>query len=90
MGAIDHPLAAPADFLKQPVVAKFHLDSARLLSTIILIKRSETGSKQTHAAKSARRICKNGRTAFCAYALNFISLITQWRSSLHCTDRKLS
>ena len=45
MSAINNSLAAPANFLKQRLVAKFHLDSARLLSTIVLIKRSETGSK---------------------------------------------
>jgi hypothetical protein len=45
MGAINNGLAAPADFLKQRIVTKFHLDSGRLLSTIVLIKRSETGAK---------------------------------------------
>src|SRR6266516_3492120 len=85
---INHPLTAPTNFLHELVVAELHLRSSRLLPLAVpLIKRTETGSKQTQAAKSAWRIAKYGRRAFCAHALNSVSLGDQSRSSLLCTDR---
>ena len=53
-----------------------------------LEKRCQRGVKKTQTTESLWRIREDGRTAFCAHALNFISLSTQWRSSLPCTDRK--
>ena len=87
-GAINYTLTAPADFLQQLIVAKLHLHPARLLRAIVvLLERSQSSSKQTNAAKSARRIGKDGRAAFYAHALNFVGLGIQSRSSLLCTDR---
>src|SRR2546430_1270395 len=89
-GTVNYTLAAPADFLQQLVVTKFHLDSTRLLLPVmIVIERSQSGFEEANTAKAARRISKNSRAALRANTLNFVSLGTQWRRSLPCTDRKL-
>jgi len=85
--AINHALSAASNFFEQFVVSKLHLDSVRvLLALVVLIERSQSGFEQTHAAKSARRIGEDRRTAFCADALNLVNLSTQSRSSFPCTD----
>ena len=54
-GAINDSLAAAADLFEQLVIPKIHLDSARLLPTVgVFLERSQSGSEQTNAAKSAR------------------------------------
>src|SRR5438874_402523 len=81
-GAIDHALSAATNLLEQLVVAKLYLDPTRpMVAVVILLERPQPGFEQTHATKSARRIGKNFRAAFCANALNFINLSTQSRSS---------
>src|SRR6266566_3122337 len=86
--AINHALSAATNLFEQLVVAKLHLDSMRLLlATVVVLERSQSSSEHTHATKSAWRIAKNCRAAFCAHALNFVNLSTQSRSSLLCTDR---
>src|SRR5207248_9314233 len=76
-----------ANLLDDLVVAELHLDSARLLAVEIVLKRPQSSLEQTDAAKSAWRIGKYRRPAFCTHALNFVSVGTQSRSSLLCTDR---
>src|ERR1044071_2273027 len=86
--AINYALAAAPDLFDDFVIAKFHLDSARLLLVLVIVlDRFQSSFEQANAAKSARRIGKNCRAAFCAHALNFVSLGTQSRRSSFCTDR---
>src|SRR5438552_19154936 len=81
--AINHALSASANHLEQLVSAELHLDTARLLLTVVvLLERSQSSSEQTNAAKAAWRIAKYCRAAFCAHVLNFVGLGTQSRSSL--------
>src|SRR5207248_6651358 len=76
--AINDPLSAATNFLEQFVIAELHLDSARpLLAVAGVLERCQTSFEQTHAAKSAWRVGKNGRAAFCANALNFVDFGTQ-------------
>src|SRR5436190_15710890 len=86
-GAIDHALSAATNLLEQLVVATLHLDPTRpMVAVVILLERSQPGFEQTHATKSARRIGKNCRTAFCTDALKFINLSTHREAPPSCTD----
>ena len=65
--AINHAFSTAAYLVEQLVVAEFHLHSALFLRVIFLvIERAQPSPKQTHAAKSAGRVGKNRRAAFCA------------------------
>src|SRR5690349_8935814 len=87
-GAINHALSTATNLLEKFIIAELHVQACRVVLAIaILLERSQSGLEQANTAKSARRIGKNRRPAFCAHALDFIGLGTQPRSSLLCTDR---
>src|SRR5262245_43932243 len=66
-GTVNYTLAAPADFLQQLIVAKCHLHSCRLVRAIVIVlQRSQASFEKANAAQSSRRICKDGRSTFCA------------------------
>ena len=63
--AINHPLSAAANFLQQLVVAEFGWNLCGVLETAVVAggysfiqKRCQSGLKETQAAKSLRRVCK--------------------------------